>query len=155
MIEFSRRPRHARDPDLTPLVDIVFKLVLFFMLTSTFVATQSIELNLPGSNAAAPPVSSNEAMRIQIVASGHVMIDGIGVTREEMEDIISKKVQQMPDVKVAIFSTPGVSVQQLVSVMDMVYARGARSVQVDRLEYPSPDGAPAAAPVTVTPAEPS
>ena len=142
MIEFARRPRHARDPDLTPLVDIVFKLVLFFMLTSSFIASESMELNLPGKGAP-PAQTTGEVMRIQIVSSGHVMVDGTAVNREGLEQTITSRIQAAPDVKIAIFTTPGVSVQQLVSVMDMVYLLGGLNVQVDRLEYPteSPPGA--------------
>jgi len=142
MIEFARRPRHARDPDLTPLVDIVFKLVLFFMLTSSFVASESLELNLPGKGAPPQPVAT-DVMRIQVVATGHVTVDGTAVNRDELEQTLTSHIQSNPAVKIAIFTTPGVSVQQLVSVMDMVYLLGGQNVQVDRLEYPaeSPAGA--------------
>ena len=44
------------------------------------------------------------------------------------------------DGKIAIFTTPGVSVQQLVSVMDTVYLTGGRNVQVDKIETQVPYG---------------
>lgn len=135
MIEFARRSRHVREPDLTPLVDIVFKLVLFFMLTTTFVVSESMELSLPqkGTTKAAP----TNAMRIQITSTGYVTIDGTTVNREAMETTLRDRIGATPDITIAIFTTPGVSVQQLVSVMDMVYLNGGRNVQVDRLEYPA------------------
>lgn len=135
MIEFTRSRKRMHEVDMTPLIDIVFQLVIFFMLTTSFSPSKSLELTLP-SEAVSQPLAS-DAMRIQIESSGHVTIDGVAVGRTQMEDSILLRVAKNENVQIGIYSTPGVSVQQLVTVMDMVYASGGRNVQVDRMEYGS------------------
>lgn len=133
MIEFNRNTKRVREMDLTSLIDIVFLLVIFLMLTTSFSPSQSLELTLPSQ--ATKNMASENTMRIQIESSGHVTIDGVAVGRSQLEDSILLRVAKDKDVHIGIFSTPGVSVQQLVTVMDMVYASGGRYVQVDRMEY--------------------
>lgn len=133
MMEFNRNTKRVREMDLTSLIDIVFILVIFLMLTSSFTPAQSLELTLPSK---ASTVAKHEnLMRIQIESSGHVTIDGTAVGRAQLEDSILLRIAKDKDVHIGIYSTPGVSVQQLVTVMDMVYAGGGRNVQVDRMEY--------------------
>lgn len=133
MIEFNRNRKRVREMDLTSLIDIVFMLVIFLMLTTSFSPAESLELTLPSK--AANTAKNDNAMRIQIESSGHVTIDGVAVGRGQLEDSILLRVAKDKDVQIGIYSTPGVSVQQLVTVMDMVYASGGRHVQVDRMEY--------------------
>lgn len=133
MIELNRNTKRVREMDLTSLIDIVFILVIFLMLTSSFTPAQSLELTLPSK--ASPVAKSENTMRIQIESSGHVTIDGVAAGRAQLEDSILLRIAKDKDVQIGIYSTPGVSVQQLVTVMDMVYASGGRNVQVDRMEY--------------------
>ncbi len=65
----------AVDVGLTPLIDVVFQLLIFFMLTSS-VTTSSLELSLPklGSPESQP---TQEALRVEIDADGQIAIDGV------------------------------------------------------------------------------
>lgn len=132
-MDFVRNSRTKAVIDMTPLVDIVFQLMIFFMLTTSFVPSQSLELLLPSLGGEVS--KTKEDMRIQVTSSGHVTIDGVAVGRSALEDNILLRVAKNQDVRIGIYSTPGVSVQQLITVMDMVYAAGGRHVQVDRMEY--------------------
>lgn len=132
-MEFIRSMKRTPVFDMTPLVDIVFQLMIFFMLTTSFVPSRSLELLLPSSQSRA--AKAKEDVRIQISSSGHVTIDGAAVGRQDLEDTIILRIAKNKEVRIGIYSTPGVSVQQLVTVMDMVYAAGGKHVQVDRMEY--------------------
>jgi biopolymer transport protein ExbD len=132
-MDFVRNSRTKAGIDMTPLVDIVFQLMIFFMLTTSFVPSQSLELLLPSLGGEVS--KTKEDMRIQVTSSGHVTVDGVAVGRSALEDNILLRVAKNQDVRIGIYSTPGVSVQQLITVMDMVYAAGGRHVQVDRMEY--------------------
>jgi len=133
MIELTRSRKRMHEVDMTPLIDIVFQLVIFFMLTTSFMPSESLELTVPSQDA--PKVVAEDGLRIQIASSGHVTLDGDAVGREQLEDGILLRIAKNKDVQISIYSTPGVSVQQLVTVMDMVYASGGRNVKVDRMEY--------------------
>jgi biopolymer transport protein ExbD len=133
VVEIARRGRRAKEMDLTPLIDIVFQLVIFFMLTTTFVASESLELSLPSKGAGAP--LGSEMLRIEIRSNGSVQLNQASMSSAQLEEMLFNRIGANPEVKIGIFSTPGVSVQQLVSVMDIVYLAGGKHVKVDRIAY--------------------
>lgn len=129
-IDFERKRRPMQEINLTALIDIVFHLMVFVMVTTTFVVSESMELSLPsGKHASA---SSPQVMRIQIAADGGLFIDRYPTPQEGLGSILASRLGDNPDTKIAIFTMPGVSVQQLVKVMDTVYLNGGRNVQVDK-----------------------
>lgn len=129
-MDIARTPRRTLTMNLTSLVDIIFMLVIFFMMTTNFTASESMELSLPDRGAKASPAS--EVTQIRIMATGHVTVNGVYVSTEGLNDALVMTLGNNPDARIAIFTTPGVSVQQLVSVMDLVYLSGGRNVQVDK-----------------------
>ncbi len=131
-MDFERRSRRQREPNLTALVDIILMLVIFFMLSTSFIISESMELSLPGGKASASVV---DALRIQIAPEGTLVVDQRPMQRTELGQVLVERLGNNPDIKIAIFTTPGVSVQQLVSILDEVYLSGGRNVQVDKIEY--------------------
>ena len=131
-MDFDRSSRRQREPNLTALVDIILMLVIFFMLSTSFIISESMELSLPGGKASASVV---DALRIQIAPEGSLVVDQQPMQRTGLSQVLIERLGNNPDTKIAIFTTPGVSVQQLVSVLDEVYLSGGRNVQVDKIEY--------------------
>ena len=131
-MDFERKRRRMHEINLTPLIDIVFHLMIFVMLTTTFVVSESMELSLPSGHSGA---SAGEAkvMRIQIAADNSLLVDNQAMTSEALNTALATRLGAEPDYKIAIFTTAGVTVQQLVKVMDMVYLTGGRNVQVDKV----------------------
>lgn len=134
-MHFARSLKRSREPDLTPLIDIVFQLVIFFMLTTSFIAAESIELSLPSDKKNVAVSRQQQAMQVQIASTGHVTVNDKAVNKNELEDQIILWVAKNPEKKIQVLSTPGVSVQQLVTVIDMITQNGGRHVEVDKLEY--------------------
>jgi len=83
---------------LTPLIDVVFQLLVFFMVTSSFVAP-SILLNLPQIQAAATEDTS-AAILVEIDEAGTIHIDGAAVTHETIHAAIAAaaKTKKQPSV---------------------------------------------------------
>jgi biopolymer transport protein ExbD len=129
-MELERTRRKAREIDLTPLIDIVFQLVIFFMLTTSFTVSESIELSLPSVAGNAPP--AEQFMRIAIARGGAVSVDAVPMSALDLERLLVDRFGNYPDTKIVILTTPGVSVQEMVRVMDQVYLSGGRNLQVDR-----------------------
>ena len=130
-MDFDRRQRLVQEINLTALIDIVFHLMVFVMLTTTFVVSESMELSLPSGKTAKSSTAMN-ILRIQTVSDGSVVVDGQPMNLDAMNNALSTRVAADADVKIAIFTTAGVSVQQLITVMDAVYLNGGRNVQVDK-----------------------
>lgn len=129
-MEFERRERFARHIDLTALVDIVFHLMVFFMLTTTFIVSESMELSLPSGSATA--VAQSEVTRIVVQRGGGLLVGNTPMTSDQLQSALFSLLGARPDTRIVILSTPGVSVQELITVLDMVYFAGGRNVQVDK-----------------------
>jgi len=130
-MDFQRTSRQFKEINLTALIDIVFHLMVFVMLTTSFVVAESMELSLP-SGKSSTPVAANSMLRIQIAPDGVVTVDNQSMTMDQMNAALSARVAANADVKIAVLSTSGVSVQQLIAVLDAVYLSGGRNVQVDK-----------------------
>lgn len=129
-MEFERRERYARHIDLTALVDIVFHLMVFFMLTTTFVVSESMELSLP--SAGATQATPTQATRIMVMPGGALTVDNVPISQPALQNVLVERLGANVDTRIVILTTPGVSVQELVGVLDMVYLAGGRNVQVDK-----------------------
>ena len=131
-MDFVRPRRRPQEINLTPLIDIVFHLMIFVMLTTTFVVSESMELSLPSGHSSGTPAGSAPITRILIAPSGDLTVDNQQMNNDGLNALLASRLANNPDTKIAIFTTAGVSVQQLVKVMDTVYLTGGHNVQVDK-----------------------
>src|SRR5690606_31202171 len=69
-----RRSERREDIDISPLIDMVFILLIFFMVTTTFVKDMKVDLERPG--AASAQSASTKALRIHIDSGANIYIDG-------------------------------------------------------------------------------
>lgn len=64
------------DVDLTPMIDVVFLLIIFFMVTAQFAKLTKAEINLPQEQGEMDRVTFSSSVVINITASGEFIIDG-------------------------------------------------------------------------------
>ena len=134
-MEFERSPRSkVRALQLTPLIDIMFILIIFFMLTTSFMRIESLELMLPAaSKTAAPP---QEAMHLFIDAGGEMILGQRRVDQNDLTESLTRMFEKDPGTKIVMLTSDGVTMQQLVNIMDRVYMAGGRSLFVRKWEKP-------------------
>lgn len=77
------RPKAARDdePDLTPLIDMVFILLIFFILAASF-AVRGIDLDLPPAHSG--QALSGRVVEIRLLRDGSFLCEGIPVARADI-----------------------------------------------------------------------
>ncbi|HKJ90782.1 MAG TPA: biopolymer transporter ExbD [Oceanipulchritudo sp.] len=90
----------APDPGLTPLVDVVFQLLIFFILTSTF-ATPALEVDLP-ELAERIHFETPDAWRVELDALGGLAVEGQSVPLEEIETRFRALIAGAPERETAI-----------------------------------------------------
>ncbi len=109
--------------NLTPLIDVVFLLLIFFMVTTTFDRDAKIKINLPTtSNAVAAPVK-NDTLEILIDAQGQYFVDGREILNNKPETLF-RAVSQILDQRgknppLVISADANASYQSVVTVMDI------------------------------------
>lgn len=132
-MEFSRQTRRLRSINLTPLIDVMFFLIVFFMVSTSFVMSESMELILPSDNTSDTPASTidSDILHITVNVKGEIEVGDKTININQFDQLIRKIIEQNKDRKIVLSSTPGVSVQQLVNALDVIYVNGGKNVQVD------------------------
>jgi biopolymer transport protein ExbD len=117
----GRRP----DPvvDVTPMIDIVFQLVLFFMVSTTFVTSPGIQVDLPRSSAQTV-LTEDKDIQVWMTAEGAVFVDEEPVDASTLRRIFVDGAKRNPNTMVIIKADAGVSHGRVVTVMDQAKAVG-------------------------------
>ena len=74
-MNFHRKKRPPLEINLTPMIDVVFLLLIFFMVTTTFTRETGLNINLPeATGKSIPPPKNNQAVTLLIDAEGGYFI---------------------------------------------------------------------------------
>jgi len=125
---FRRRRRGVR---LAPLIDVVFILLLFFMLTTGFVPWRQIDVTFP---APGEPVVATELLVVQVVDEGRAMLIEGNRYRADDAPALAALVAERPEAVYAVRGFPGMRTQILVNVVDRLRRAGAAQVSLAKTE---------------------
>jgi biopolymer transport protein ExbD len=124
-----RRPGQLRiNIDIAPLVDVIFLLVIFFAVSTTFLESSGLKLQLPESNA----TTEREVKEIAVFvgADGEIVFEDEPVTHEEL-GIRLQQVLEDSDRKVVVLrADTGTPHGKVVRVIDLIKDSGAESLTV-------------------------
>ncbi len=117
----SRRP----DPlvDVTPMIDVVFQLVLFFMVSTTFKSAPGIQVDLPRSSQEVV-IQEDEDLQVWITLEGAIYVDDQPVTLDSLTSVLTRTAERDPETLVVIKADAGVEHGRVVQVMDLARGRG-------------------------------
>lgn len=129
-MEFRASRSQAPLLEMAPLVDVVFLLLIFFMLTSTFIKPEHIELDLPNAESA-NPLEKDKALQITIDKEGELFTEGKKTTLEDLHPIIESHLKEGPEKQVVIRSDGSAPIKVMVSVMDKVRVLGGSNLSLE------------------------
>ena len=109
--------------DVTPMIDIVFQLVLFFMVSTTFITTPGLEVELPRS-ASESLVSETHEIDVWITEDGTLYVNTVRIELEQIGARIQSLAQGKSDMLVVVRADRGVEHGAVVAVMDTIRALG-------------------------------
>lgn len=140
-----RKPKARKNIDLnvTSLVDVLFLLLIFFTLTSTFKRAGEIELQLPKSTTAGHSAPGPSAQPVDLVLTGRgtLMVDGTSTTFEALLPRLRAVHERQPDRQVLIEAEETVGHGQVVRLLDAVRTAGFTGVELGvRNAQPGPAG---------------
>lgn len=117
----ATRRRHA--PSLTPLIDVVFILLVFFMLVSSFVRWNAVRVQTsPAASHRAQPAVQH-ALRVSVFPDGRLLLDGEPVS---LDDLV-RRVGALRSPQVRVVPMPALRLQRLTTVLDRLSRAGARA----------------------------
>jgi biopolymer transport protein ExbD len=127
-----QRPEEPNLIDLAPLIDVVFILLIFFMVSTTFSRQSEIEVNLPEASAEQRE-EQPESLEVSVDVQGRYFIDGkplIDDTLETLVNALRKESQGRRDLPLMISADGKAPHQAVISVMD-----AARQVGLVRISF--------------------
>jgi biopolymer transport protein ExbD len=90
--------RRVADPDITPLIDVLFMLIIFFVLTAVFVQG-AIEIDLPKGSP--PPVSESSPIVVTVTEDSKILWAGGEVNRSELPGLVESARAKSEDILIA------------------------------------------------------
>jgi len=116
--------------DLTPMLDVVFIMLIFFIVTASFVKEVGLELNKPDSGEAPKTVTENENILIQITNDGLIFVDRRNVDIRAVRANIERLHAERPNGQVVV--APGGASENglLVEVMDQARLAGVEEISM-------------------------
>ena len=123
--EFDESLGKSGNPDLTPLIDMVFLLLIFFLLTS-FLVRPSIQVSLPETETA--QVHEDSGISITIKKNGSLLLNGEPVTEDALLDSLSLIYSTSKRNSVMIQSDEEVKFGRVIEIMDISRKAGAENI---------------------------
>lgn len=118
---------------LTPLIDVVFLLLIFFMLTTSFLQTQSLAVVTPAPSVDELPTDAR-VIEIWLLGDDTIAIEGQTVPREALSDALKQALGERTDLTVTILAEKGSKTQALIAAIEAARQSGAKSVGTARVE---------------------
>jgi biopolymer transport protein ExbD len=128
----ERKPRPQVDLNVTSLVDVLFLLLIFFTLTSTFKRAGELELKLPESTTAGPGGAEGKTKAVQLVLTEHgtLLLNGAATTFEQLPAKLREVHERQPDSQVMIEAEEKVEHGRIVRLLDAVRTAGFTGVGI-------------------------
>jgi len=133
-MKFRRRLTTRTNVELVPLIDVVFQLVVFFMVSTTFILTPGISIVLPSSQSSEPVAMTR--MVVSIVSSNELYLNKDRYTLSGL----SKKLSELSEEEknaiktVIIEGDSAVSYSLMVEVLDVLRLNGFKGVNLKTRE---------------------
>ena len=140
-MNLQSRSKEEPEINLTSLIDVVLLLLVFFMVSTSFVREAEINLRLPEASAEPQPRTENEALEITISQTGTFAVNGrqlLNNDRRNLRAAIERLTGDKRDMPVLIRADAETSLQAAVTAMDVAGQLGF--VNVNIVTVTSPDG---------------
>ena len=107
---------------MSGMTDIVFLLLIFFMLTSTLIAPNALKMLLP-SPGQVTIQSESRIPTVTIHSSSRITVDGRTVSLSELGMVLEARLQGVPEPTIKVVTSPSVSVGDAVTIMNVAAER--------------------------------
>mgnify|MGYP001358637270 CR=1 FL=1 len=119
-------PPPNEEPNVAPLIDIVFILLIFFVVTTTFARDLGIEVERPSAaSATEQPVN---VVRVAVGRGGELAVDGRPTSAWRLEAEVQDRIAAYTEKNVLVVADRSVDAKTLVDVMDTCRQAGATQV---------------------------
>ena len=131
----SRDPAADLALNLAPMIDVVFLLLIFFMVATTFAEREKeMGLDLPSAESGEVAAETVDEIVVNILADGSVRIDGETVDSEGMRALFTQAARRNPETPVTIRGDRVSQLQVVTDVMDACRVSGLVDIGIMTIE---------------------
>ena len=123
LVHRKKRPRYQIQTPLTSLIDIVFMLLIYFLLTTNFMVDEGIKIKLPQARASAP--QTEETITIYVDQDGRSYLHNKKIDTGNLFTRLKEMIGGKDNTLVVIRADRSVVLNKAVKVMDIAKAAGA------------------------------
>jgi biopolymer transport protein ExbD len=136
-LKFQRKKSPEIALEVTPLVDVIFLLLIFFVLSTNFIDVKTMNINLPGIQNLSSEGSSERSLNIEISKDGKVSIDGKEIENFSLNSFINELSFVSADItKAEISADSDTKYQYLVTIMEALNKKGFKNIQMNGVSSP-------------------
>ena len=125
---FLRKGGSKAEVNIAPLLDMVFILLIFFVITTNFSRQTGVEVQKPKAQSAV--YQGQKTIMVGITREGSVHVHGRQVSVEGLQHILVQELARRPDASVIIVADRGSVIGRAVEVMDACALAGVEKVSV-------------------------
>jgi len=127
-VQFRRKSRAEIAINIAPLIDVVFLLVIFFAVSTTFLETGGLQLELPTSSSTAQREVKD--ITVFLAADGTVSFDDQEVSRDQLEERLKAALEGTDRKIVVLRADRHTEHGDVVAVMDLIREAGAEALTI-------------------------
>ncbi|MGQ9669372.1 MAG: ExbD/TolR family protein [Desulfosoma sp.] len=135
LVHRRKRPRYGVQTPLTSLIDIVFLLLIYFLLTTNFLTEEGIRVQLP--QAVSTVQQEDQELIVTLSPEGDVYLGAKALSLENLLVIVHQRLEADPQTAVVLKADRSLVLDRVVQVMDTIKAAGAARLRL-ATERPSP-----------------
>lgn len=128
-MKFRAKRRAHPSIDLTPLIDVTFQLLLFFILSTTLKKSPSFDVHLPEASTD-KLLQEDHAFTIVITKDDAIVIDDVVIERDSLKGLLAAELKNNPNLVLVIEADQDVRHKEVVSLMDLASESGIEQLQI-------------------------
>ena len=130
---YQKEEKELISINITPLIDIVFLLLVFFMLATSFIQKSTIEVNLSSGETLQTENQKNDVILI-LNKTGQIYFNNKLISISNIKNEISNIVKKNPKYNILIKSHKKIAVQKVIRLIEEVRLAGTDNIKLVNLE---------------------
>ncbi len=127
MLTETRQRKRRASVDMSPLIDVVFLLLIFFAVTTTFLEQSGMDLELPESSTALSTTAA--PIVVEISGAGEIRLDGEALTADGLEQRVAA-LSDEDRTKITVRADRSIDLGTWVQVIDALRKGGAEGISL-------------------------
>ena len=125
-----RKDEEESNIDMTPMLDVVFIMLIFFIVTASFVNQSGLDVNRPPTSDEPPPEQENTNIVFRVSESNELTLEGRRIDIRAVRANVERMHAEKPEAKVIVSAHPKSKTEMFVQISDQAREAGVYDVSL-------------------------